>query len=410
MNIALVINNKAITQYRQRHAEPEAALLISFPDAACYQHVLVVPAHREEADFLLRLKELAESISDTLVILIINRPDRQSSYQQDLLLWQHAFETGVQAWQQQNLTLLKWNNRSGLLLLDRFSEGRSIPANEGVGLARKIGCDIALELHARGKVSAGFIHNTDADALLPADYFQQSQGANGCSALLYSFRHIAGDDPKINRATEVYETSLQYYVDGLRWAGSPYAFHTIGSCMAVSMLHYAQARGFPKRSGGEDFYLLNKLAKLAPVRQLTDKPIRLQARSSSRVPFGTGPAVNKILDLPSPDEFTTYAPEIFAELAQLLDGFNSLWESRHDCAGWLRQFSPPAQDACCDLGIESLFSHLQKQGKDKNHCLEQAHHWFDGFRTLKFVRYLQSHYYPAIPLTKANERAAQLWR
>ena len=48
----------------------------------------------------------------------------------------------------------------------------------------------------------------------------------------------------------------------MKYARSPYAFHTIGSTMAVSANHYAKVRGFPKREAGEDFYLLNKLAKV----------------------------------------------------------------------------------------------------------------------------------------------------
>lgn len=400
---------KAIAQYLQRYAEPEVALLNDFPETARYQHVIVVPAHREEPDFLLRLQSLAETESETLVILVVNRPENQGDYHQDQQLWQRALESGLQSWQRKHLTLLNWKNRSGLLLVDRFSEGRPIPTRQGVGLARKIGCDLALELHTRANVRAHLIHSSDADAGLPADYFQQSAAQQNCSALVYAFHHVAGADPRINAATAVYEGSLHYYVDGLRWAGSPYAFHTIGSCMAVSMLHYAQCRGFPKRSGGEDFYLLNKLSKLAPVQQLQGEPIRLQARSSSRVPFGTGPAVNRILDLAAPDEFTTYAPDIFVELARLLDGFRSLWESRYDCETWLQQFSQVSQDACRELGMESLFQHLTKQAKTPSQCLEQTHHWFDAFRTLKFVRHLQSHKYPAVPLAMAQEQARRWW-
>ncbi len=69
-------------------------------------------------------------------------------------------------------------------------------------------------------------------------------------------------------ATQLYELSLRYYVAGMKFARSPYAFHTIGSSMAVSPVHYARVRGFPKREAGEDFYLLNKLAKLGSVLEL----------------------------------------------------------------------------------------------------------------------------------------------
>ena len=105
----------------------------------------------------------------------------------------------------------------------------------------------------------------------------------------------------------------------MNFAGSPYAFHTIGSTMAVSAVHYAKVRGFPKREAGEDFYLLNKLAKVGSVLELDvgtdDGAIEIDSRRSDRVPFGTGAAVNKITGLADPvREFQFYDPEVFGLL------------------------------------------------------------------------------------------------
>ena len=49
------------------------------------------------------------------------------------------------------------------------------------------------------------------------------------------------------------------------------------------------ARSWRKRNAGEDFYLLEKLSKVAPLRKLSGAPILLRSRESFRVPFGTGP-------------------------------------------------------------------------------------------------------------------------
>ena len=61
---------------------------------------------------------------------------------------------------------------------------------------------------------------------------------------------------------------MSYYVAGLAMAGSRYAHHSLGSTIAVHAKTYAAVRGYPKRSAGEDFYLLNKICKLAPVERL----------------------------------------------------------------------------------------------------------------------------------------------
>ena len=39
---------------------------------------------------------------------------------------------------------------------------------------------------------------------------------------------------------------------GLEFAASPYAWHSLGSCLAVTPEAYAAVRGFPKRAGGEE--------------------------------------------------------------------------------------------------------------------------------------------------------------
>jgi hypothetical protein len=42
---------------------------------------------------------------------------------------------------------------------------QGLPHKEGVGLARKIGCDIALSLYERGTLKSRWLHTTDADAI-----------------------------------------------------------------------------------------------------------------------------------------------------------------------------------------------------------------------------------------------------
>ena len=86
-----------------------------------------------------------------------------------------------------------------------------------------------------------------------------------------------GDD-NIYAATKRYEQALTYYVEQLQQAGSPYAFHTLGSCIATPLSYYCHARGFPKKSGGEDFYLLNKLAKLGKILTVDSCILQIESR------------------------------------------------------------------------------------------------------------------------------------
>ena len=78
------------------------------------------------------------------------------------------------------------------------------------------------------------------------------------------------------------------YVIGLSYAGSPYAFHAIGSTMSCTAEAYAAVRGMNRRTAAEDFHFLDKLAKLGRIGHIEKTTVFPSPRTSHRVPFGTG--------------------------------------------------------------------------------------------------------------------------
>ncbi len=384
---------KATQQYLQRHAEPETALLSSWTQTTQYHHVVLIPSFDEPYDFCERLIQSQLQPHNALAIVIVNRPDSTAANNNnlDLLSYIHAHYSCQ--WQNQNLALFG-GQHWGLLLVDR--EAAPIPAKQGVGLARKIGADLACALHQLGHLKSRWIHSTDADAYWPANYFHAAAENQQACALSYDFTHRDyGCD--ISAATQLYEMTLRHYRDGLQAAGSPYAFFTLGSTLAIDIHAYAKVRGFPKRSGGEDFYLLNKLAKVGAIASVSDAVIELEPRMSNRVPFGTGPATQKILQTPnwaqSPTTINSYHPYIFTELQQWL----TLAKSVNYCAASLKQhltiLSHDSQQGLQHIGIDKLWPHLEKHSG-----ASQFHGWFDGFRTLKFIHFLQNSAYPPQPI------------
>jgi len=269
---------------------------------------------------------------------------------------------------------------------------------------------------------------------LPQRYFTcptalGGSAAQDTAALVYPFRHSIAteksDDEKPNthrhkimQVTRLYEYSLRYYVAGLSFAHSPYAFHTIGSTIAVNAAHYAKVRGFPRRQAGEDFYLLNKLAKVGSIMQLSAEidcePIDISARLSDRVPFGTGAAVGRIMELEDPvGEFLLYHPSVFDLLRRWLGSLAVFWQSRSsDIGAILSQGSVTDQpdglpdQAPMDLqaligGLEKLgaaeaLQHAFRQSSDAKQFSRQLHTWFDAFRTLKLVHHLRDHHLPSV--------------
>jgi hypothetical protein len=294
------------------------------------------------------------------------------------------------------------------LLVDRQAAGFRLPEKQGVGLARRIGCDIALALHSAGRLESRWIACTDADAELPSGYFGTLEAVVAPAvAVSHPFTHVAGGDPDTDRATSLYELRLRYYVLGLAYAGSPYAFHTMGSALSLRADAYAAVRGFPRRSAAEDFYVLGKVAKLGPIARPLTSPIRVTSRTSDRVPFGTGRAVGAIRErLGRSDALCLYHPVTF----------DFLRASMH----WLLHFARTrdyacALDACQSpsvprpvlaelfeaLGVEEAALGASRQALTERQLSMRLHTWFDSFRTLKLVHAIRDRVRGELPWREA---------
>ena len=405
--------DKNVLKYLEHYAESEVRSLASFPVDLTYQHVLVIPAFMESAQFIRRFIASKLANQHCLLIVVVNQPDSDfgcQHQQAQIDLVKHITQQGKSLWQQDNISLIELGysscNNSAILVVDRYS--KPIPAEQGVGLARKIGADLAVQLFIAGNVHSSWIHSSDADAYLPDNYFTAHAIDNtrleSAVATCCNFYHYS-DVQAIHQANKRYETALRYYVAGLQYAQSPYAYFTIGSILSFDIKAYCQARGFPKRSAGEDFYLLNKLAKLGKVTYLPDVTIKLDARPSQRVPFGTGPAVQNIMQLTEQgQDYLYYHPEIFQELKNCLQAFSQLWQHRHQPEVWLASLSEKSQQALTSIGLLTFIA--KQKSAQQGQFDKQLTVWFDSFKTLKFIHGLRDLGFDNIPLEQAIAAAA----
>jgi hypothetical protein len=412
-------------KYLRNYAEPEITALDGLPGDEQWAEVLVIPACNESPEFL---RPPPPCSGRSLMVLVINE---SVSALQEVSSCNQALAATVRTrfepqWQSDpgfpgsGMSLLRDPLvPRDVLLVDRFSEGRKLPAGGGVGHARKIGADLAASMIHHNRIRSPWIHCSDADVQLPDTYFLCGAGKKADpenAALIYPFRHCGdkkgADHKDVLLATQLYELSLRYYVAGMKFAHSPYAFHTIGSTMAVNAGHYAKVRGFPKREAGEDFYLLNKLAKVGSVLGLGESsdcgPIEIAARRSDRVPFGTGAAVNIITALDNPlKAFRYYNPLVFEFLQLWLRSWPAIWQSQSsDLAMNIFPDQPAGLDRC--EGLQALLTglkrirtdkaldHAFRQSKDLGQFTRQMHTWFDAFRTLKLIHILRDHHLPSV--------------
>jgi hypothetical protein len=365
-----------------------------------YSQVLVIPAYNESTAFVRHLLQQPFShCSKLLVIIVINQPSNQHQYITRLnqRLWNY-FDTLNQA-NSEACGIYKLTQcpkkQCDFLCINQTKPGT--PNNQGVGYARKLGCDIAIELITQQYINPIWISCTDADSTVPNDYFNTPAFSNNYSVLNYSFSHsFAGNHKsKYQKRTEdanrAYEKSILYYRNGLKYAGSPYAFTTLGSAIAIHPNYYCLVRGFPKKAAGEDFYLLNKLAKLAPVLDIP-QVIQLKPRASQRVPFGTGPAVSAILKKGTLIDFD---PAVFVHLKEWLCFIPKLHTRLTEHPNEpLAPLNANTQFALKNVKIHLLLEHIAKQSKNGQQTEKMTKDWFDGFKTLKFIHALTLSNYP----------------
>jgi len=394
-------------QYFARYAQPEAALARAVRER--YLTALVVPACRERVALLDGYEAaLRNASSRVLVLLVVNgwedADDATHEANQQMLSelaarFPHAELLTAPGCEVR--ALLGRGAHYDVLWLDRASLGQRIPRKEGVGLARKIGADLAALLWVEGQLELPFVPNTDGDATLPADYFTRlaacavDPGCRACSALLFDFEHVPGGDRAIDEATTLYEIFLRYYVLGLAWAKSPYAYHSIGSTFAFHVDAYLSVRGFARRAAGEDFYLLEKLVKVLPVMAARGEPLRLAARRSDRVPFGTGQRTAQIAGQPA-GTFALYAPRIFELLSAViagLDAFGLSGELGHFDELLLQRTGADhalTRSALSTLGVAAALTSAAREAPPGPVLQRRVHTWFDGLRGLRFVHLLQA--------------------
>lgn len=414
-------SSRNIAKYLATQAEPAAQQLATqlglSPHKTAYQRVLIIPCYNERVDALTQVlanlprPNTSTGVDPILVVVVANAPlDAgtqeliQTCAQLNLLSAQltstAVHNAGSDRADAPPMQIGTWslNTSIDLLLVDRCSAGTLlIEPKQGVGLARKLGADIALAFIHAGVVLQPWIYSTDADAQLPADYFEQP--TLEAAALCLAFRHHC-DDPELDRRCQLYEQHMRLYAKRLAQAGSPYGYLSLGSALVCSAEHYAQVRGFPKRNAGEDFYLLNKLAKTGPIISPDSTPILLTARYSTRVPFGTGPT---LVNWPTADQpYSTYPDESFARLAELLELLQDFTKTHSvntatDFAQALNQLSNPIPEALAALDPKNELSSLLARNVAPAVKLKAVNDWFDALKTLRFVRFVSKRF-PALTL------------
>jgi glycosyltransferase involved in cell wall biosynthesis len=277
----------------------------------------------------------------------------------------------------------------------------------GVGLARKIGMDEAVRMFESVDKADGVILCFDADCTCSStllievyNYFQKSPKSPGCSI---NFEHpLLGDlDDSVYTAITYYELHLRYYVDALKYAEFPYAYHTIGSSMAVRSSAYQKQGGMNRRKAGEDFYFLHKIIPLGHFGEINSTTVYPSPRASDRVPFGTGRAVGEWL-AGEQEEYLTYHYQIFEDLKVFMNQVDSYFQvDEKGLKELILDLPRSISGFLVSLNFEKKLKEIQGQSTNLQSFRKRFFQWFDGFRVLKYVHFVRDSFYPNISTSTA---------
>lgn len=411
--------------YLNRYAAGLPWRLQASDSGACEQ-IVVIPAYAERDSLFCTLASVAANpeamLEKTMVLCVVNNraaspaEDKENNAQTlamlNALVRRQSFDIPKadgklrEAWQAVAASPLR------LGFIDATSPGLEIPDRAGgVGMARKIGMDAALRLLATSEQKPRLILSLDADTLVRPDYLSgvRSAFASGrAQAGILDYEHQMPPDLAGQTAICRYEIFLRYWVLGLQFACSPYAFHSIGSTMATTDEGYLSVRGMNRREAGEDFYFLNKLAKAGPLRRIRETRVYPSGRASARVPFGTGAAVAKMVSGARSD-FLLYDPRIFVVLRAWIALMNDSFEDTADeILGKAKEIHPELGEFLAAREFLSIRSKIRANVKDRRTYERQMHGWFDGFETLKLINGLTRDFYPKIPLPAAVKQILEM--
>ncbi len=330
------------------------------------------------------------------------------------------------------------------------------PGKAGVGLARKILMDEAVRRFARvGKVrngqggsQSGIIASLDADTVVDPNYLQalvdhfKQTGTDGCSiyfehpltpeedpfhipldpssrpdfqknpydAAIDPRVYEAAIDPRVYEAVAAYELHLRYYVIAVRSTGYPYAFQTVGSAFAVRSDVYAMEGGMNRRQGGEDFYFIQKVALRGNFTSCQTTRVVPSPRPSDRVPFGTGPAVKRIMNpgkgimdpgkgIMDPGKgMRSYNLKLFLMLRDL---FRRMEEPGQPGPMLAFRPHPVLQEFLKAQHFEEAMEEIRKNNASSAAFRKRFWRWFHMFRIMKFLHFARDRGYPDVPVTEA---------
>lgn len=380
-----------------------------------FNNIIVIPAINEFKNIPNLIESLSKNskmhLSETLILFIVN-----NCISADFSIKQENTKS---------INLLRnfiINNAFGLNigLIDACKNNKAIPDKIcGVGFARKIGLDLSLNYFDYSNNRKKILISLDADCIVSDKYLEkivEDFNRLNLHTGVVNYNHSVPEDTERKAAIINYEIFLRYYVLGLQYANSHFAYHSIGSTIVCDAESYVKVGGMNKRKAGEDFYFLEKLAKIDKIYKVADATVFPSARESDRVPFGTGQRIKRFLGNYQ-NEYLLYSPKSFEILRKWLLIFDNEIRSvnfTENLTNYLMQkaklVNPFLFDFLNEQGFKKDWNNILSNSNSYEQLQKQQINWMDGFRTLKLIHYLRDYAYPNINMFNAVKELFDLMK
>jgi hypothetical protein len=376
-----------------------------------YNNIVVVPAIAEYENLLKLVKSISENgdeyVDETLFFFVINNSESadekiKSNNEKTIRFFRELKKENTPV---TKLKEIISDRKINIGFVDASSPGNELPEKDaGVGLARKIGLDISLKLFDYGNSTKKVLICLDADCLIEKNYLKaivEEVNKKNIEAGYVQYEHRLPEDEIEKHAIVCYEIFLRYYTLGLVYAGSPFSFAAIGSTMFCDAESYCRIGGMNKRKAAEDFYFLEKLAKITRIHKIDSSRVYPSSRQSWRVPFGTGQRINRFL-AKTHEEYMLYDPNVFVVLKKWIEVFYSEKVlSRNEYLKEAEIIDPFLHSFLKMNSFAESWDKIIKNSKTSEQIQKQKTMWMDGFRTLKLVHYLRDVVFPQINMFDA---------
>lgn len=287
----------------------------------------------------------------------------------------------------------------------------------GVGLARRIGMECVLRGFFKQQKSQGIIISLDADCTVSKNYLcsiEQQFAQHHPACCVVNFKHRVassvheGNTHTLKQAIDQYEQYIRYYRHALKAIGFPYYYHTIGSAFAVSADAYVRVGGIGRQQAGEDFYFLQKLFEYGTTHELHRTYVYPEARFSDRIPFGTGPSLEKIIEEEG-GVLRVYSPHAFVALQGLFALVVQFYkQSLPTIKELIEQLHPSITAYLKEHRLHTAIEESNKNSSTLHTFTKRFFHHFNAFFIIKYLNYAHPLHFTLEPVEHVCDKIEAL--